>query len=319
MTAQLQSPWLTFYDSDGAPLVGAKVRVYEPGTTTPLDVYSDEDVSTVVSQPFVTNAAGRIPRYFVTQKYRMTVHTSADVLVDDVDNQDPGLPSGFGVSATVQIAQGGTGATNAAAARTALGAASAASLTSVQDSITALQTAIAPGLNGDDELGAVAALASVSPDDMSGQTVRLQSVRLTTPSNTNVNSAIPFDTSKPQSGEGVLVFSQSFTPMSASSVLKITANVRGELAFTGTAYTAIALFLNNDADAVAASGGSSLANSSPHMVSLTYEYSPGSTSAITFKVRAGINTGTWTIGGSTITFGGLLLSDLVIEEYLTKA
>lgn len=144
MTAQLQSPWIVLTDSDGQPLVGAKVRVYGPETTTPLDIYSNQAASTVVTQPVVADAAGRILRYYVTQKYRMTIHTSADVLIVDVDNQDPCLPIGFGGVDVVGVASGGTGADNAAAARTNLGAASSSGLSDAQSDITAIETQLAP-------------------------------------------------------------------------------------------------------------------------------------------------------------------------------
>lgn len=42
----------------GAPLVGAKIYVYEAGTDTPEPVYTDSDLSVAWTQPIVTNAAG---------------------------------------------------------------------------------------------------------------------------------------------------------------------------------------------------------------------------------------------------------------------
>ncbi len=51
-------PFLFVYDINGCPLVGAKATFFEAGTTTPLDVFTDSDLSTAWEQPIETNAAG---------------------------------------------------------------------------------------------------------------------------------------------------------------------------------------------------------------------------------------------------------------------
>ncbi len=322
MTAQLQSPWIYLADSDGQPLVGAKVRIYEPGTTTPLDVYSDEEATVPVSQPIISDAAGRVVRYYVDQKYRMTVHTSADVLVQDLDDQDPGLPSGFGVSATVGVAQGGTGATNAAAARTNLGAASAASLTSVQDTVTEHATFIDTARNVGDttRAGLLAKEDEVTPSLMAEQLVCTQRVIKTTVSNSTTTSSIPYDTSVPQISEGTLLFTQSFAPLSTTSEVRIHCHFAFES--SGNNYVVAALFKNSDANALMAEGAVTQINSPDH-IDLHYRVSPGSTSSVTWTVRMGIGgSGTLRANGSggTGTFGGSFVqSFLLIEEWETKS
>lgn len=326
MTSQLQSPWLTFYDSDGEPLVGAKIRIYEPGTLTPLDAFDDEGatVSDAVSQPFVTNAAGRIPRYFVTQKYRMTVHTSADVLVDDVDDQDPGLPSGFGVSATVQIAQGGTGATNAAAARANLDVPSGATVTALQDTVTEHETFIDSARN----VGVPTRAGLLAPEDevttdllVSGFGVIVkQRLKDTTAaaSTTTVNTPA-YDTSIPQIGEGTEIFSQAITPTSSSSTIRIRLFLDMESsAANGAAHAAI--FKNSDANALAAAASQHFGSGANALqVYLEYEESAASTAARTYSARVGTSAGTLRINGSggTGTFGGVRVSFLEVSEELT--
>lgn len=309
-------------DSDGDPVSGATLEFFVGGSSfaTAKDVYSDAGLTTPISQPISYNAAGNRAADIFCAGALYDVRFTVGSTITTIANYDPGLAVGLGVSSVVPVAFGGTGANNAATARSNLGAASNDAVTAVQEDVTELQTQIAPGLNGSNVLGVVAALASVAPANMSSQVVWLQApVRLTTPSNTNVNSAIPLDTSKPQSGEGVLVFSQTFTPVSASSTLRISCRLRGEPAISTTATLVGALFLNSDADAIKTNAIATTVNTSPLPLDIYHEYSPGSTSTITIKVRAGISTGTYTVNGSTVTLGSTLISDLVIEEYLTKA
>lgn len=150
-------PRASAFDANGAPRSGSKLYFYEPTTTTPKQVYSNSTLSTVISQPVVATSAGLWPAIFMqSSTYRVILKDADDVTIWDEDNYDPGLGAGFGVSSVVGIAQGGTGADNAASARSNIGAASSASLSTVQDSVTALQTAVAPGLNGGGTLGTAA-------------------------------------------------------------------------------------------------------------------------------------------------------------------
>ena len=325
MTAQLQSPWLTFYDSDGEPLVGAKIRLYEPGTTTPLDAYDDEGATggDVVSQPFVTNAAGRIPRYYVTQKYRMTVHTSADVLVDDVDDQDPGLPSGFGISATVGVAQGGTGATNAAAARTNLGAASSASVTALQDTITEHDTLIDTGLNVGDptRFGLLSKEDEVDIDLLATDfgIIKLQQTKDTTPAASTTTTTTPgLDTSTPQISEGTEIFSIVFTPRSASSVIRIRAHLSIQMSGAGLAAIA-AIHKSGTTDALVADTGQASDGDYSFQIDMEFDEASGSTAERTYSLRIGTSGGTLRLNGSggSRTLGSKRLSYLEVIEELT--
>lgn len=113
------------------PLTGlfvslARLRFYDPTTTNPRVVYSDAARTIPIAQPLIADSAGFYDQIYVQDgTYKITLHDADGVLIDTVDNIDPGLGVGAGV---LGIAAGGTGASTAAGARTALGAASQAAL-----------------------------------------------------------------------------------------------------------------------------------------------------------------------------------------------
>lgn len=45
-------------DQSGRPVSGASVNVYQPGTSTPATVYTDETLQTVLTQPITTDSKG---------------------------------------------------------------------------------------------------------------------------------------------------------------------------------------------------------------------------------------------------------------------
>lgn len=58
-TTLFSAPFIYLVDADGVPLVGAKVTIFEAGTSTPVDVFHDSDLGSAWTQPIVTNAAGQ--------------------------------------------------------------------------------------------------------------------------------------------------------------------------------------------------------------------------------------------------------------------
>lgn len=128
-------------DSNGDPMSGAKVYVYDVGTTTLRNVYSDTALSSAAANPIVCDSAGlHDMRYTATGSYKITVKTSADVTVYSRDNIDGRVPVGSGALA---IANGGTGATNAAAAIAALGGSTAAEVADIAADVASLQGTLA--------------------------------------------------------------------------------------------------------------------------------------------------------------------------------
>lgn len=130
-------------DSAGNPISGCKIYVYNVGTTTPRDVYSDPDldISHVAANPIVCDSAGRhAMRYTATGSYKIVVKTSADVTVYTNDNIDGRVPIGSGALA---IANGGTGATSANAAIAALGGATSAEVADIAADVASVVGSLA--------------------------------------------------------------------------------------------------------------------------------------------------------------------------------
>ena len=129
-------------------------------------------------------------------------------------------------------------------------------------------------------------------------------------------TTVPLDDSIPQKTEGTEFMTLAITPTSATNKLKI------EVLFIGVypadAVMALMLFQDSTANALATnfnwSGGSNTRNFSMH---LSHFMTAGTTSATTFKIRAGgDNSGTLTFNGRTGSrqYGGTLASSITITE-----
>ena len=129
-------------------------------------------------------------------------------------------------------------------------------------------------------------------------------------------ATIPADNSIPQISEGVQVLSLAFTPISATS--KLFFNITVNCAYNSGAASSIttALFQGATASAIAA-GATGLPNSNYAMQpTVNYSMTSGTTSSITFTVRAGSSSGTTTINGinGSALFGGVGYSSITITE-----
>jgi len=74
--------------SSGAPLSGAKLYVYNNTTTTPVALFSDEDVTSSAANPVVADSSGRFPYRFVASEgpHTYVLKTSADVTLWSADD-----------------------------------------------------------------------------------------------------------------------------------------------------------------------------------------------------------------------------------------
>lgn len=123
MSSMLFNPHTQVTDKNGKPVDGAKVWVYEAGTTTPASIFTDVGLGTPSANPVVCDSNGIIPAFYLQPDtlYKTVQMTAADVEISTADNITPMISSASG---TLPIGSGGTGATTASGARAALGAAS---------------------------------------------------------------------------------------------------------------------------------------------------------------------------------------------------
>lgn len=128
---------------------------------------------------------------------------------------------------------------------------------------------------------------------------------------------IPFDDTIPQNTEGTQFMSLAITPKSASNKL----HIKVEIFLTSSLanWLIVALFQDTIANALAATAGHNPTNTAGRIMTLEHEMVAGTTSSITFKVRAGTD-GVATISfngqsGGRI-FGGVMASSITIEEIL---
>lgn len=80
MPQYLSTPLFQASDASANPLVGAKEYIYQTGTTTLLSLFSDELLTTPISNPLIADSAGVFPLCFIAEtKFKVVLKTSADV------------------------------------------------------------------------------------------------------------------------------------------------------------------------------------------------------------------------------------------------
>jgi hypothetical protein len=143
-----------------------------------------------------------------------------------------------------------------------------------------------------------------------------------TPTENGVGTAMPYDDTIPQSTEGNGPYlSTTITPKSATSTLVVTAVMNG-IAVEAVGQFAMALFKDSETDARAVSNyyiGTIHEPQGPLVIQ--YKMTSGSTSATTFKIRAGRGSGAngWSFnnGDSNVavyTYGSVVASCMTVEE-----
>ena len=82
-------PRTTALDSNGDPLSGAKLNFYTTGTSTPLDTYSDDALTTPNANPVVADSAGRFGEIFLQAlEYKVVLTDADDVTIWTADPVD---------------------------------------------------------------------------------------------------------------------------------------------------------------------------------------------------------------------------------------
>lgn len=130
------------------------------------------------------------------------------------------------------------------------------------------------------------------------------------------STVIPNDDTIPQITEGNEYMTISFTPKSATNILDITAFVY--LSSSVTNNLIVALFQDATANALAVGELYQLTATAPMTIPVVYSGTAGTTSAITFRVRAGgASAGTTTFNGNAgaRNFGAVIKSYIRVIEY----
>ena len=150
--------------------------------------------------------------------------------------------------------------------------------------------------------------------------VLVQRVKSTDGAVATGTTVMPFEDTIPQNTEGDQYMSLAITPKNTANRLLITAVLNfGGNAAAGNHFCA-ALFQDSTASSLYAVAIGQPFVSAQLQLTLEHEMAAGTTSATTFKVRIGPS------AGSTVTFngvaagrifGGVMLSSLIIEEYLS--
>ena len=134
----------------------------------------------------------------------------------------------------------------------------------------------------------------------------------------NGTTVIPVDNSIPQSGEGTQFMSLAITPRHAADLLLITHVGQYASSVAGNDPITVALFQDSTANALAATASSKAVAGDMITIPLMYMMQAGTTSATTFKIRAGSEAAGTTYfnseNGGTRVFGGVAGSGLAITE-----
>jgi hypothetical protein len=86
MAGRFTSPITAEYNASGDALAGGQLFFYETGTTTPLDTYSDDSLSTANANPVVADSAGRWGDIFLKdQDYKVVLKDVDDVTIWTAD------------------------------------------------------------------------------------------------------------------------------------------------------------------------------------------------------------------------------------------
>ena len=87
MAKGLQVEFLTagLSNSEGLPLSGGKVYVYEAGTTTPTSLYTDSELTVQAPNPIILDGWGRA-RVYGSGTYRFSIYNADDVLQFTLEN-----------------------------------------------------------------------------------------------------------------------------------------------------------------------------------------------------------------------------------------
>lgn len=151
---------------------------------------------------------------------------------------------------------------------------------------------------------------------LTGQKPVIQRVYTSTGAVSTTTTTVPQDDTIPQNTEGGQFMTLAITPSDSSNILEI--KIVAVLTASTVSHIIMSLFQDTTANALATSIGVSALNNNIGFAVITHTMVAGTTSATTFKMRAGMaQVGTLTFNGqsSARLMGGVMNSTMVITEY----
>ena len=133
-------------------------------------------------------------------------------------------------------------------------------------------------------------------------------------SNAAISAVIPLDNTVPDIGEGTQIISASITPKYATSLIRV--RFMGQATAAVANKVSVAIFRVGLSPAIAATYSTVPSSTEGSAIALEREDSPATTSAVTYTVRAGAQSGNVYFNGlgSSSVFGSASSATLVLEE-----
>lgn len=179
------------------------------------------------------------------------------------------------------------------------------------------QTVIADALAATDEFlvwdASASALRKVSWSSMQPVGSVLNTVQSVVSTTETITGNIPSDNTIPQQTEGTEIMTATITPQSASNKILVRAVVY--ISSNAGSWNTAAVFAGSGNDAIASWLG--LYGGYDNQVVIEYLHSPATSSAITYKLRVGSDSGTSYInayGGGSARYGGVARTTLTLQE-----
>lgn len=242
----------------------------------------------------------------VTNNVRLAKGTSGHFLKQGTDDPAWAQPAFSDLSGTATVPMGGTGVTSTTAYAVLCGGTT---------STGALQSIASVGTSGQvltsNGAGALPTFQTAS----TGKIAQVVDLQFTTQTSTT-STTIPFDNTKPQSTEGAELFTGAFTPTNASSTLYLW--LSSTVATTGGPHLAMVVFRDSETNPLMATWVSHNTDGDAIVISAQNKASALNTSAQTFKIRWGVDSGTGYVNGNSSgnIFGGAMITTLRITEVL---